>query len=579
MIRTEARRLLTLAGFAAADKLGYADRTGLRRKPRKTAGVPQCLGLLWLACASAAMGVASAQTQTSWPKGVYPTAPSYAAVARDSVCNFETMGGGTRMPTVCTQENLQAAGGPTYQEFLATESQNRAQIATLTGTPAIPPLGYGEQFVPMMTQIEFCDSNVITQYGGCLWSEQAAMNSIDSLAARGGSFVTINDGFLFWLMPQAGAARQEFADLFDPETGYMPTHYPNMKLIVKGSMSTEEIAGYCADLTATTPNPTSNPFGSPLDIMGCITTEQFNPTPGACGGLDCGSWLVWNDTQHSVIEYVADRYGPMILAWITPSEPATINANMATQCAPSPPPGGCNWGSTPTDNNAAAWGQYMTTVFSQIREYMPVATLTAFAVDRKHYFPFDWVAALYATPGLNLITLDTYETNPYGSLRDSMASDIAEMHEAQSYGLPIAITEIGLTAWVPYTLQPGGDMVSCLGSNDLQWTNLTSSGNYLDATYQSLYDYWSSQGVLFFSCYECMLQSTLLIEEPPFSGDGLPPLDSDNAPQYACWSYGAAVSGTATYNPSGIGSCSVSGGISLALHSVAWPMIQALYEE
>ena len=103
-----------------------------------------------------------------------------------------------------------------------------------------------------MTQIEFCDSNVITQYGGCLWSEQAAMNSIDSLAARGGSFVTINDGFLFWLMPQAGAARQEFADLFDPETGYMPTHYPNMKLIVKGSMSTEEIAGYCADLTATT---------------------------------------------------------------------------------------------------------------------------------------------------------------------------------------------------------------------------------------------------------------------------------------------------------------------------------------
>ena len=106
MIRTEARRLLTLAGFAAADKLGYADRTGLRRKPRKTAGVPQCLGLLWLACASAAMGVASAQTQTSWPKGVYPTAPSYAAVARDSVCNFETMGGGTRMPTVCTQENL-----------------------------------------------------------------------------------------------------------------------------------------------------------------------------------------------------------------------------------------------------------------------------------------------------------------------------------------------------------------------------------------------------------------------------------------------------------------------------------------
>ena len=151
---------------------------------------------------------------------------------------------------------------------------------------------------------------------------------------------------------------------------------------------------------------------------------------------------MWNDTQHSVIEYVADRYGPMILAWITPSEPATINANVATQCAPSPPPGGCNWGSTPTDNNAAAWGQYMTTVFSQIREYMPAATLTAFAVDRKHYFPFDWVAALYATPGSILLRWTLMRQIPMDHLGTAWRRTLRRCTKRSLMGCPLRLLRL-----------------------------------------------------------------------------------------------------------------------------------------
>ena len=52
---------------------------------------PQRSGLLWLACALAAMGIAPAQAQTSWPKGAY----AYAAPIRDSAGNlYGTTGGG-----------------------------------------------------------------------------------------------------------------------------------------------------------------------------------------------------------------------------------------------------------------------------------------------------------------------------------------------------------------------------------------------------------------------------------------------------------------------------------------------------
>jgi hypothetical protein len=85
MIQTKVTRLLAPTGFAPAGKPDNADR-----QPRTTGRCPQCSGLLWLACAVAAIGMAASQTQRSWPMEAY----SFAASIRDSADNFYRVAGG-----------------------------------------------------------------------------------------------------------------------------------------------------------------------------------------------------------------------------------------------------------------------------------------------------------------------------------------------------------------------------------------------------------------------------------------------------------------------------------------------------
>src|ERR1700733_7709115 len=92
MIQTQVTRTLALAGLVPAGKPDYANR--LQRSCRKAHKRPECpsaatpsplrSGLLWLACALAAMGMAPPFAQTSYSKGANP----WSGVTRDPAGNL-----------------------------------------------------------------------------------------------------------------------------------------------------------------------------------------------------------------------------------------------------------------------------------------------------------------------------------------------------------------------------------------------------------------------------------------------------------------------------------------------------------
>jgi uncharacterized repeat protein (TIGR03803 family) len=92
MIRTKVTRTFTLAGFVPTGKSRYANRQErfkhATRNPRegrsRSTHSPQRACMHWLACALAALAIAPALAQTTYPNGTNPK----AGVIRDSVGNL-----------------------------------------------------------------------------------------------------------------------------------------------------------------------------------------------------------------------------------------------------------------------------------------------------------------------------------------------------------------------------------------------------------------------------------------------------------------------------------------------------------
>lgn len=128
MFRTKVTRTFTLAGFAPAGKPGYASRQERfcsidqnRRECRTRSTRPrQGTGLLWLACAVAAIGTAPAQAQT---------ATSGSSTVKIMTQNIdEGTGEGYIVEALFGQMPLPQAVDLTYAELHASHLQERARL-------------------------------------------------------------------------------------------------------------------------------------------------------------------------------------------------------------------------------------------------------------------------------------------------------------------------------------------------------------------------------------------------------------------------------------------------------------------